>query len=966
MTLPRESSVKDFDLLRCQGRSDPDSGKRTALKGIIIFLALVMTASAGPLVSGTVHTDGRGTPKLLFPEADGVAAAGGRQAADDFLKARRGEFGVSPEASDLVFVAVRESLLGSHYRYRQRLNGVPVEGADLMVSVSRAGNRVYQAYNNTYPVAAKPEMPQALVGAEGALDAAWRHLRVHGRLLGPQRSELVYVPVRSGFRLVYKTLVAVEAPFGYWEHQIDAVSGEVVTVRDTVVYQKHKPRALPGFSAYAGEVWPRAKAAEAYAAFSRGRAQVSAAAVGKTAVNGTALVFDGDPRTYLANAALVDSSPAASFTGAYVTRVLRDISLESGTYSLDGPWVTIANLETPNTAPSTTATGQWTALRGNNAFNDVMTYFHIDQNQRYVQSLGYVGTTGIQYGPIRADSDGLSGDDNSYYVPSGNWLSFGHGGVDDNEDADVILHEYGHALTYGILSSWGGGDTGAIGEGFGDYWGASYSSTTTNGTTFHPEWAFSWDGHSADTWSGRFLNMTNLTYDAGHTYVDHETINGIPNYSDQLWGTPLFQAFQTLRGMGCPREEMDMIILESFFGIGGGPTMRDMANATVKAAMELFPAGPHASVFFDKFAKQLILTAFPLPDPVLVFPEGGESFTTGSAVFVQWNRHGAPSQAVARIEYSDKVSGGPTYFFDNVEGGADGWVATKSSGTDWAITTTGSHSPTHSWLAQNDAKASEQFLTRASLAVSNGAVLCFWHAYDLEGGYDGAVVEISTNGTTWIDIGTNAVQNGYNATVATGYNNPLAGRKAFSGSSGGFVETRIPLTRYEGMTVSLRFREGDDRIVKASGWWVDDIRLEVGSPWTAVATTPANASTYAWTLPGAIGTNFGVRVKLTGSNMTDSAWATSGAFTLRGVPQISGFSVNSGSGGGIIRFDIVEGVQYRVRYSDDLLVPFASWAWLVPPADGWITATTNGTLTVEDPGATNSPVRFYRLEERAP
>ena len=46
-----------------------------------------------------------------------------------------------------------------------------------------------------------------------------------------------------------------------------------------------------------------------------------------------------------------------------------------------------------------------------------------------------------------------------------------------------------------------GGDSGAIGEGYGDYWGASYSSTTTNGKTFHPEWAFSWDGHGADTWS---------------------------------------------------------------------------------------------------------------------------------------------------------------------------------------------------------------------------------------------------------------------------------------------------------------------------------------------------------------------------------------------------------------------------------------------------------------------------------
>jgi hypothetical protein len=33
------------------------------------------------------------------------------------------------------------------------------------------------------------------------------------------------------------------------------------------------------------------------------------------------------------------------------------------------------------------------------------------------------------------DSDGNNGDDNSYYSPALKRLSFGHGGVDDDEDA---------------------------------------------------------------------------------------------------------------------------------------------------------------------------------------------------------------------------------------------------------------------------------------------------------------------------------------------------------------------------------------------------------------------------------------------------------------------------------------------------------------------------------------------------
>jgi hypothetical protein len=496
--------------------------------------------------------------------------------------------------------------------------------------------------------------------------------------------------------------------------------------------------------------------------------------------------------------------------------------------------------------------------------------------------------------------------------------------------------------------------------------------------------------------------------------------------------------------MGVPREQIDRVVIESFFGVGSGPSMRDMANATVKAAQELYPSGPHASVFYDKFAKQLILTVFPLQDPALLYPAGGEAFTTGTVALVQWNRNNAPPAAYAKIEYTSKLSGGPVYFNDLVEGGENGWLKTRSPSSVplWAIVTTASHSPTHSWFASSDEADSDQFLYRNGLVVSNGACLAFWHAYELEEGYDGAVVEISLNGgATWTDIGTNATQNGYNAVISSDFGNNIGGRPAFSGSSGGFVETVIPLSHYAGQTVGIRFRQADDSSVAASGWWIDDIRLYVGTPWTPLATTATNVSSYAWTLAGAPGTNYGVRVKLAGSNFSDSAWSASQAFTLKGVPsvaawpsaspiivgqtlassvlsggsatpagsfafvtpglapgvgtalqpvaftpndlanytaetgavsvtaaplpEVGAFGVSSGTGAAL-QFAAVAGMQYRVRYSDDLLAPSSSWLWITPPTDGWVTAVTNGPLQIVDPGATNSPARFYRLEERAP
>ena len=619
--------------------------------------------------AGTFHTDGRGTPRLAFPAQTGIPVAAGRQGADDYLRAHRDEYKLPADPSDLKLLSTRESLLGTHYRYQQMLNGVPVEGGGVVVSISRDGE-VYQVFNNAYPVDVPPAPVKTLIGEERALDVAWNHLRVHGRLLHGLRSELVYLPVGGGFRLAYKTLVAVEAPYGYWEHQIDAASGRVISVRDTAIHEGKGTVSPKDFATYAGPIKPRAEAVQEWQAAEVLRKQAVMSAQANT-VSGTALVFDPDPRTALADEALVDSSPTLAFTAAYVTRPLRDISESGGVYTLDGPWVVIKDFDAPTDPPSTTANGQWTATRGNNAFNDVMTYFHIDQNQRYLQSLGYTGATGIQYGPIEADSDGLDGDEDAEYLPLSNQISFGHGGVDSNEDATVILHEYGHAIVFDIVPFWFGGDTGAIGEGFGDYWGASYRSTTTNGNTFHPEWTAPWFGHSADTWPGRFLNMTSLTYEPGHEYDAHETIDGIADYGDQLWSTPLFQAFLALEGMGCPRTDMDKIVIESFFGIGDNPTMRDMAGATVTVAARLFPNGPHAGVYRDKFLAQNILGN--ANDPVISAQlEGSSSIdvwwvpcTSHYNVMVAWNTNGSFGTPDATVTYKvgDTLPGGGTVLY---------------------------------------------------------------------------------------------------------------------------------------------------------------------------------------------------------------------------------------------------------------------------------------------------------------
>ncbi|MEI2811254.1 MAG: hypothetical protein V9F00_13950 [Nocardioides sp.] len=415
-------------------------------------------------------------------------------------------------------------------------------------------------------------------------------------------SRLVYTPEGDGFRLNYVIDLALSAPDGAWNVRVDAATGAVVSVEDTRLIRKITEETLTAeerLAAVSGPAWDRVAMFDRFAAQKSANDDIIAAG---TLALGTGVVFDPDPRTTLNNNSLADNSAASAFTAAYFTRSLQDITLSGGLYRVTGPYVNIINFEAPTTAPSTTVDGNWTAVRGNNAFNDAMTYFHLDQNQRYMQSLGFTGPTGIQEGPIQTDTDGLSGADNSYFLPASNRLAFGHGCVDDNEDADVILHEYGHAIQHDITANWTGGDTGAMGEGFGDYWAASYSYVQPNGNTFFPDWIYTWDGHGASDacWPGRVLNATGAQYVPTTTYSAHASIPG-GYQSDELWSTPLFQSLRTLMSQGYTRESVDQIILESHFGIGSGLKMRDMANLTIAAASALQPGGNHADVFIEKF-----------------------------------------------------------------------------------------------------------------------------------------------------------------------------------------------------------------------------------------------------------------------------------------------------------------------------------------------------------------------------
>ena len=135
----------------------------------------------------------------------------------------------------------------------------------------------------------------------------------------------------------------------------------------------------------------------------------------------------------------------------------------------------------------------------------------------------------------------------------------------------------------------------------------------------------------------------------------------------------------------------------------------------------------------------------------------------------------------------------------------------------------------HAWFASDPNSISDQYLaTAAPVNVTAGTSLSFWHDYTTESSYDGGVVEYSNDGgTTWLDLDLDSqtVTNGYSDTLSSSYNNPIGGRSAFTGDSGGYIQTIANLGALAGQSVDFRLRMGTDSSVSSTGWYFDDISI---------------------------------------------------------------------------------------------------------------------------------------------
>src|SRR3954452_14814736 len=206
-------------------------------------------------------------------------------------------------------------------------------------------------------------------------------------------------------------------------------------------------------------------------------------------------VFAPNPVADLGIQTLTDRKDADYFSAdpvlrrAYHRVTLTDLISPA---ALSGHYVTVES----ETGPAATNTGAgFIFTRDQDQFEQVMAYYWITQAQLYIQSLGFGSTLPAVNRRQVAVRINQFGGDNSFFRDTKTDITLGKAGVDDAEDAEVIVHEYGHSVQAAQVPGFGTTpDAGAIGEGFGDCLAARVSSAVA--PTADPACVADWDSTS--------------------------------------------------------------------------------------------------------------------------------------------------------------------------------------------------------------------------------------------------------------------------------------------------------------------------------------------------------------------------------------------------------------------------------------------------------------------------------------
>jgi hypothetical protein len=329
-------------------------------------------------------------------------------------------------------------------------------------------------------------------------------------------------------------------------------------------------------------------------------------------------------------------------------------------------------------------------------------------------------------------------------------------------------------------------------------------------------------------------------------------------------------------------------------------------------------------------------------------------------------------------------------------------------GSGWTtITNPVDSQPNAAFVSDKDLAGLSELTSPPIPISSTSALLTFRNFYETESdtnllvGYDGGVLEIQIGNDPFLDVlaaGGSFLSGGYNNILEPTTDNPLAGRQAWSGSSGGFLTTSVRLpAAAANNTIHLKWRFGTDsgNFFGGSGWAVDSVLLQdatnnccssgagapsiisqpetqsvvpgtnvsfhvsangampLGFQWRFNGAPLAGESSSALLLTNVQAAQMGV-YSVTVTNASGLTASTNAWLKILAPPVITG--IHLGNSNLSITFEALYGLSYNLQYKNALTN--TQWLNIAPPVPGF-----GGVLSLVDPNPALSR-RFYRLLAR--
>jgi len=527
-------------------------------------------------------------------------------------------------------VQVKRGLAGAHTRFEQTLNGRPVFGAWVSVHQGPAGE--VQTLHSNYSVApiSKPRRPKvrraaarrAAIAAAGVTAERMRH-----------DHRLVWFAVSDGtLRVAHELWIWATEPLGDFLTVVDGVTGKILFQENRIAFD-----------------------------------------------TGSGLAFIPNPVQTSGDTSLTDNSDATSATLDAQRSAVTLLGLDAGTGRLKGEYVDLTLTGGLVVTVADEASRVYNYDRDDDRFEEVTIYHSIDSIQRWFHSLGFDDDTapanGIRDFPTLANAHWFA-DDQSFYSTGDNAVHFGDGGVDDGEDADIVAHEYGHAVQHDQNACWGGGEMGAMGEGFGDYLAASFYLFDGDATyqASHAACVGDWDATAFGSGNPACLRRV----DGNKTYPDD--LVGSVHADGEIWSRALWDIRLALGAT-----KADTLVLEHHFSVPCNATMTDAALALLQANVNLYSGLDDATIrtaFCDRGILSGVACTPPSTLSVGILPSDNPAFA-GSALTYTVTASNTGGSSLTGVALSATVPSGSSYIAGSASDGGS-----ESGGTvSWSAFT---------------------------------------------------------------------------------------------------------------------------------------------------------------------------------------------------------------------------------------------------------------------------------------